>query len=499
MSNKNCVILARISSEKQDKEFSLPAQVSRLKEYATRRQMTVLREFVLVESSTVGDRKQFLECIKYCTANHAALIIDTIDRAQRSFMEIPLLEKLRRAGKLEIHFCRENIVVHSKSSASEILMWHQGVMMAEAYSLHFKENVRRSISTKVLRGEYPGRGPLGYINIRTPDNRSDIILDDGRAPLVKQLFIEYSHGNMSLKSLINYAYDIGLRTETGGKLAKSHIHKIITNPFYYGVARWGEYKFEHKYPKLIEKSLWDCCNAILSGKNMHAATRWGSIDYLYRGLIRDYYTNRIITTERKKNKYNYLMAWNAGGRHVAINEDIVTGQIYKILQQIQVPRAAVADVADYLKTAKENEAAFHRRVISELNADLQTAQRRKQNLLNLYLDGKIDDATYSEKDSELRDKCLEIRNKLSAHQYCDDNTNDIIVSIFNATSNVADNFIKSSEVAARRNIIKSIFRTLILRDGTLCYDLNFPFNVLYKNTENNKWRALQDSNLRPAD
>lgn len=100
----NCVILARISSEKQDKEYSLPAQVSRLSDYATRRQMTILREFVLVESSTTGDRKKFLECLNYCVANRAALLIDTIDRAQRSFMEIPLLEKYRRAGQLEIHF-----------------------------------------------------------------------------------------------------------------------------------------------------------------------------------------------------------------------------------------------------------------------------------------------------------------------------------------------------------------------------------------------------------
>ena len=101
---KKCVILARISSEKQDKEYSLPAQVSRLSDYAARRHMTVLRDFVLDESSTTGDRKKFLECLNYCVANHAALLIDTIDRAQRSFMEIPLLEKYRRAGELEIHF-----------------------------------------------------------------------------------------------------------------------------------------------------------------------------------------------------------------------------------------------------------------------------------------------------------------------------------------------------------------------------------------------------------
>ena len=71
----------------------------------------------------------------------------------------------------------------------------------------------------------------------------------------------------------------------------------------------------------------------------------------------------------------------------------------------------------------------------------------------------------------------------------DDNVNDTIINLFRAAQHISDNFIKSSEVATKRTILKSIFRTLQLKDTTLCYDLNFPFNVLYKNTENNKWRC----------
>lgn len=67
-----------------------------------------------------------------------------------------------------------------------------------------------------------------------------------------------------------------------------------------------------------------------------------------------------------------------------------------------------------------------------------------------------------------------------------------IINLFRAAQHISDNFIKSSEVATKRTILKSIFRTLQLKDTTLCYDLNFPFNVLYKNTENNKWRRRRD-------
>lgn len=58
------------------------------------------------------------------------------------------------------------------------------------------------------------------------------------------------------------------------------------------------------------------------------------------------------------------------------------------------------------------------------------------------------------------------------------------------------NILINRSLAARRNIIKSIFRTLILRDGTLCYDLNFPFNLFIEISEKETWRAQKDSLAR---
>lgn len=487
MSNKKCVILARISSAQQDRELSLPAQVSRLKDYANRRQMQILDERVLIESSTVGDRRKFLDCIKYCVKNNASLLIDTIDRAQRSFMEIPLLEKYRKTGQLEIHFARENIVVSDKSSSSDILMWHQGVLMAEAYSLHFKENVRRSVVAKVGKGEFPGMAPLGYKNIRTPDNRSEIIFDNN-ADLVRQLFVDYSHGCMSLSLLVDHAYDLGIRSKNGQKLSKAYLHRMIQNPFYIGTAKWGEFTFEHRHPRLLDKTTWDKCQDILNGRNLHKSTRWGSIQYLYRGLITDYWSGRVVTTERKKNKYNYLMTWDETGKHVAVNEDIVTGQIVQILEQLQISHEMVDGVAEYLKSAKELEVEYNKRIMAELARNIATAEKRKDNLLNMYLDGKIDDAAYNAKNAELGTQLDILYGKQRVHRAADDTVNDTIVKFFHAAQHVADNFIKSSEVDPKRTLLKSIFRTLKLKGKTLCYDLNFPFNILGNYTESKNWR-----------
>lgn len=496
------VILARISSDKQDKEYSKQAQVSHLSEYANRKSLPLIREpFVIIESSTVGDRKKFMECIDFCVANGCAVIIDTIDRAQRSFTEIPLLERLRREGKLEMHFVRENLVINKDTSGTDIIMWHQGVLMAEAYSLHFKENVARSVAGKIAKGEYPGRAPIGYMNVRTLDNRSDIVPDPERAPLVRMLFEEYAKGSSSLKELVRLADDWGLRVKpdrrSNGeiKLRESYIHALLQSPFYYGLAKWGNYTFEHRYERLIPKTLWDSVQDALHGRSNNNSGKRGVKDFLYRGLIRDHYTGRIISTERKKDKYNYLMPWTADGGHKSVNEDVVSGQIARILATLTIPREAVDEVIGYMKQTKDTELIYHQRAVKEFQRDLATNEKRKAQLLTMRLDNEIDKQMFDAKDTELKNEALELRNKIALHQQSNEKVDDTIVAVFEACSEVEENFLKSSEAASKRAIVKTIFRTLELKDGNLGYSLRFPFSEMQNLGQNETWRAREDSNL----
>ena len=106
---------------------------------------------------------------------------------------------------------------------------------------------------------------------------------------------------------------------------------------------------------------------------------------------------------------------------------------------------------------------------------------------------------YSVKDAELKTQIADIQSKLNANVSADSGVNDTIVQIFSAASCAADLFIESSEVAPKRDILKSIFRTLELKETTLCYDLNFPFNLFITKGQRTIWRAQKDSNPQPSD
>lgn len=57
------IILARVSSKDQEEGQSIPSQVRRLTEYATKKKLDVKHIYQITESSTKETRKQFDEII----------------------------------------------------------------------------------------------------------------------------------------------------------------------------------------------------------------------------------------------------------------------------------------------------------------------------------------------------------------------------------------------------------------------------------------------------
>ena len=80
------VILTRVSTKMQEERLSLCAQSKRLEEYAERRELDVIKRFEIIESSTRGERKRFMEMINFCKKQKEtiAIVADTVDRVQRS-------------------------------------------------------------------------------------------------------------------------------------------------------------------------------------------------------------------------------------------------------------------------------------------------------------------------------------------------------------------------------------------------------------------------------
>lgn len=200
---RKAVILARVSSKEQEEGYSIDAQKHRLELYCARRSLEVIRTFEIIESSTQGDRKQFMALIRFAKDQKEtiAIVADKVDRVQRSFKEYPLLDALVQQGKIELHFNTENYVIHKDSVSQERLMWSMGVIMAQSYIDSMRDNVKRSFDQKIRTGEWIAMSPIGYINVRDPHGRGTIIVDEARAPLIRRMFEEYATGAYTISDI----------------------------------------------------------------------------------------------------------------------------------------------------------------------------------------------------------------------------------------------------------------------------------------------------------
>lgn len=279
------IILARESDKHQD---SNDAQLSRLLDYVKDKGLEQWKVLKLKESSTKGYRKKFQEIIEIIknSKETIAVVVDTVDRLQRSFRESVVFDELRKEGKVELHFYRENLVINKNSNSADILRWDMGVMFAKSYVLQLSDNLKRKQSKMREDGEILTSPPLGYKSIYNDNplrvRRTDVI-PDGKAHFIVQIYEEYAKGDVSVKTLEDRMYKAGFRGKTNGRVDHSVIFKILNDPFYHGYAysRTHDLLYRHRYQTIISKELFDKCQAVMARHNKMPA-KYASQDFILR-------------------------------------------------------------------------------------------------------------------------------------------------------------------------------------------------------------------------
>jgi len=79
-----------------------------------------------------------------------ALVCSSINRLQRNLKKYAILDDLRKRGKIELHFVRENLIIHQDSSSGDLMRWCMGILHAQNYFLQLSESVKRAKRSKKI-------------------------------------------------------------------------------------------------------------------------------------------------------------------------------------------------------------------------------------------------------------------------------------------------------------------------------------------------------------
>ena len=486
----NAVILARVSSNEQEFGKSLEAQLALGKQYAQRKGLEVIREYRLIESSTRGERKEFNEMLSFVTTQREpiASIIHTVDRLQRRFDESVKLRPLVEKGRIELHFVSNGLVIHKESSFSDILMWNVNVIGAESYIFQLKENTKRGLQQKIRDGEWPTKAPIGYLNY-IDEKKRKIKVDEKRAPLVKKIFEEYALGIYSVEEIWRRAKAAGLTNTLGGPIGRNTVHKILKNPFYYGVMQTRGKLIPHIYPPIVDRALFEKCQTM--HKDTYKPTmKPAGKEFIFKRIVRCGHCGGRMTCYTKVKpsgkQYTYLRCFGRSHDYACtapqIQEQIALEAIESGLKRIQITPEIAQAVARHLTALNRNRANTQIKAAENAARELSNVKDKISKLVDLQLTNTLPNEIFQEKLKSLQNEQTRLETFRAEHTV---NEADFAVSaeeVADLAQNAVEIF-KSSNFSQKREIIGCVFSDLQIKEKNLYFLYKKPFDLLVKGSD----------------
>ncbi|MBG78248.1 MAG: hypothetical protein CL570_04375 [Alphaproteobacteria bacterium] len=496
------VILARISSKEQRDGHSLDAQTRNLEQYAQRKQLNVIRKFTLVESSNKRFRPEFDKMIIFIKKQKTkvALIVDTVDRLQRSFRETPILNDLMSQDLLELHFVKEGNILSKHANSVQKLMWNMGVVMSQSYTDQLSDNVKRSFDFKVRNGEWCAQAPIGYKNATdVTTGKSTIVVDEDKADLIKQIFIEYASGLYSISSLSKQAYGWGLRSRNGCKVCPQLLHTLLQNPFYYGVMRVKGKLYEHKYDALISKELFNKCQYVRMQRSKTKVADKTKHTFLFSGVFICSASKRVVSCDMKKGKYVYLICRDPDNhsKKLWVNERSVVDQMQNKIDAFHLSNEDLPVLIEYTQHTLKLQKQHDKEIIYTLQKECDEIERQIDKATELLIDNCINQDVYERKYSELKQKHSDI-TVLINDQLQDTELLERSIILLLKLCNKASLLFKSSKTTLKRTLLKTLFSNRELNAGNVQCTTVLPLLSMLKTTDLREWQGQQGSNPRPT-
>ncbi len=292
-------LYARVSSDRQDVDLSISAQLRALRDYAQKNGYIVAREYVdEAESGRIADRPEFRKMIDEASKSEAPfkeILVWKFSRFTRKREHaVAFKSMLRRKGVRVV-----SITEHADDSPTGKLMEAIIESVDEFYSENLAQEVTRGMREAASRGFFMGpKAPFGYRRVKVNDGakeRPTLEVDPANAPVVKEIFESSLRGN-GLKEISKALYDRGI-TNRGKRWLKGTLHYLLTNESYTGTAVWGRtskgakaddpVRVEGAWPALVSREMFDTVQRGLRDRapTVHEPGRVGS-KFLLSGLLK---------------------------------------------------------------------------------------------------------------------------------------------------------------------------------------------------------------------
>ena len=500
---EECIVINRISSQRQDEGYSLPQQSRLNREIVVKDNRKVVKEFNIIESAKASDKRDdFYEAVEFIKKHPKIkfIYIEKTDRLTRNLKDTVLAYDLVNNFDITFVFTRDNFVLNKQSNSHAKFQFDIKAVLAKNYIDNLSDEVKKGQRGMLEDGKWPGgASPTGYKKVEKL-----LVVDPPRDSFVKKAYELYASGSYSLQSLKKQLDEEGFRSQNGKPLTKSNYFIILTNPIYYGEMRWNNKLYQGIHQAIIDKPLFDRVQDMLRRtKNGELIPVYAKHNVTYRGLLSCGECDSKITADEKfkTNKgngfvhrwvYYHCTHYKPCKQKGCMREETIDGDIVSNLTGLQLGPNTVEWLKNKLKESHQDEVSFREKAISDLNLRLYKIRNRLDEMYNDKLDGVIDGKTYFSKRAISIKEQEDIENLIKSHRKADQIYTDFGCLIFDVAQRAGEIY-GVRKPHEKQYLSKFVFSNLSLRDKNLQISFQLIFDAIKKyQIDKDELRAIDD-------
>ena len=313
-------LYARVSSDRQDVDLSIAAQLRALRDYAEKHDYLVAREYVdEAESGRIADRPQFQKMLNEAAKPEAPfkeILVWKFSRFTRKREHaVAFKSMLRRRGVRVV-----SITEQADDTPTGKLLEAIIESVDEFYSENLAQEVVRGMREAASRGFWMTTyAPYGYKRVHVQDGaakRPKLELNPPADAVVRRVFDMVLQG----KSILDVTKTLnaeGIPTTNGKKWLKTTIHTMLSHEAYTGTVVWGAnakdgappVRVEDAHPAIVSKRDFQKAKRLLGSRAPKKVNpRRASSPYLLSGIAKCETCGKAMTAaEAKSGKYTYYI------------------------------------------------------------------------------------------------------------------------------------------------------------------------------------------------
>lgn len=475
---------SRKSSEAKEKQaLSIPDQNLECDRYAIKENLQVVKRLEESKSSYKPHiRPEFDKMLALIETGQADAIL--------TWHPNRLCRNPEEGGKL-LQLLQDGVIKEIRTAAGDtytsesdqlILQIHFG--MANQYSRDISRNVKRSLTHKAERGEFPRRAVIGF---ETFGNRGSKNLKPVpfESEMLKEIFEMASTGKFSLGYLVEYVQKKGLKTKNDKKISKSHIYSILTNPIYYGCFYYRGELYKGNYEPIISKTLFDKVRAALKDRSKPKIQLW---DTPYNGLIKCPTCGCAITTSYKTKNYKrtgrtvtyaYLHCTHRRGgcAQPPITLEEFEKQLVEKISKINIDKEVWDLGIDLLKEKHKHETETNISRLGNFQKQYNGLQEKLNRLIDMRANEELTRDEFIGQKETLIGELAKTKSLIDDNEHASLNWLELTGNFLD-TAFYARDTITNGEPEKKRKLIMDVGENLFLNDRKLEFSFKKPYDVL---------------------